>query len=111
MFEKPSSTVYDDYVVANVNLLLSELFDENNQCRYFNGKKALTEVPYVNSREDELVYEDEYINDVMPKGLASKFFVDDDLNKFNIFNTYYNNARADHNKIVSKDVIDKIEAQ
>jgi len=106
MFEKPTSTIYDSYLVENLNRLLQELFNENNISRVYNGKDKL-ESPQVIPSNDylntELTYEDEYVSYVIPLGLAAKFFIDDDLQKYSIFNTDYQNARVIAQKVVSKE--------
>ena len=43
---------------------------------------------------DELDYEDEYLLDVIPKGIDANFLMDDDLSKMSIYQTEYNNARV-----------------
>ena len=106
MFEKPSSTIYDNYLIGNVNRVISELFNENNMERMFYGKAPLTEVPLVKNRTDELQYEDVYLNEIMPLGLASYFLLDDDLNKYSIYITDYKNARIMNQKLVSQEIID-----
>ncbi len=106
MFEKPSSTIYDNYLFGNLNRLLVELFEENNMSRIFKGKMTLSEPLKVSELNDELTYESEYINNVIPLGLAASFLIDDDLQKYSIFNTKYNNARVINQKIVSKEKID-----
>ena len=67
MFEKGTSKVYDDYVIPNLNLILMELFQENNICRIFNGKSKLESPQQVTSLTDALAYEDEYVFKVIPK--------------------------------------------
>lgn len=106
MFEKPSSVIYDNYLIGNVNRVIRELFDENNMERMFNGKEPLAEPPYVTQKTDELVYEDLYLNEIMPLGLAAYFLIDDDLSKYQIYITDYKNARIMNQKIVSQEVID-----
>lgn len=105
MFEKPSSTIYDNYVVDHLNRLLIELFDENNMARVFKGKEKLTEpqvIPSQNYQNIELIYEDEYVRNVLALGLAARFSIDDDLNKFSLLNVDYNNARVNAQKLVSR---------
>ena len=106
MFEKPSSSIYDDYIIGNLNMVLDELFKENNMDRMFNNKPPLKEVPYVVERTDVVDYEDVYLNRIIPLGLAASFFIDDDLNKYSIYDTKYQNARILNQKIVSQEVID-----
>ena len=108
MFEKPSSTIYDNYLIHNLNQVLAELFKENNMERMFNGKAPLDSVPYVSLLTDEVPYEDVYVNNIIPLGLATLFFIDDDLNKFNLFNVRYNNARVANQKLLTEEEIDAI---
>ena len=105
-FEKTSSTIYDSYLIANLNRVLIECFNENNMERMFNGIAPLKEVPYVKSTNDEVVYEDVYLNEIIPLGLAAYFLIDDDLNKYSIYITDYKNARIENKKMVSQEVID-----
>lgn len=106
MYEKSSSTIYDDYLIPNLNVLLVELFAENNALRVFRGKELLDEPQQVISRTDELEYEDKYLLEILPKGLAAAFCIDDDLNKYSIFSTLYNNARVSNLVLVSKEQLD-----
>lgn len=108
MFEKPSSTIYDNYLVGNLNRLLVELFHENNMMRVFNGKSMLEEpqiIPTTLYDDVELTYEDTMVRNIIPLGLAARFLIDDDLNKYSLFNTDYNNARVMNQKLVSKEKI------
>lgn len=106
MFEKPSSTIYDSYLIGNLNRVLRETYEENNMERMFKGKAPLTEVPYVVNTTDVIDYEDVYLNEIIPLGLASYFLIDDDLNKYSIYITDYKNSRITNQKIVSQEVID-----
>lgn len=108
MYEKPSSTIYDPYVIPNVNRVLRELFDENNSERIRNGKPPLARVPYVSALTDELKYEDLYINHIIPLGLAAYFLIDDDLSKYSIYLTDYKNARIVNQRILSQEEIDAV---
>lgn len=97
MFEKPSSTIYDNYIVEITNKVLAETYEENNMLRMFKGK-----LPFIDgvknhqvaNLSDELDYEDEYLLDVIPKGIDANFLMDDDLSKMSIYQTEYNNARV-----------------
>lgn len=106
MFEKPSSTIYDKFLIGNVNRVISELFQENNMERMFYGKPPLTEAPLVKNRTDELQYEPYFLNEIMPLGLASYFYLDDDLNKYSIYITDYKNARIMNQKLIPQEIID-----
>ncbi len=102
MFEKASSKIYDDYLVSNVNFLLGELFEENNVNRVFKNKEKLSSPQIVSSWDDTLTYEDDIVYSVLPIGLAAHFFIDDDLSKYSIFYTMYNNARVANQKLVGR---------
>lgn len=122
MFEKQSSKIYDNYVIEICNQKLSELYQDNNMCRMFYGLEPLTIIPQVTAMSDELgVIEDatslgdglgimpEYQLEVLPIGMVAEFLMDDDLNKMSRFDTKYNNARVMHQKLVSQDVLDRID--
>ena len=108
MFEKSSSNIYDNYIIEIANKVLAETYDENNMCRMFNGKVPFIDgvaAHQVSSLSDVLDYEDEYVLDVIPKGIDANFLMDDDLNKMSKYDTEYNNARVMHQKFVSKEKI------
>lgn len=108
LFEKPSSSIYDNYLVDNLNLVLNELFNENNMERMFNGKAPLDSVPYITGLDDDVDYEDVYLNNIIPLGLATYFLIDDDLNKYNLYNVRYQNARIMNQKFLTKEEIDAV---
>ena len=108
MFEKSSSNIYDNYIIEIANKVLAETYDENNMCRMFYGKVPFIDgvaAHQVSALSDELDYEDEYVLDVIPKGIDANFLMDDDLNKMSKYDTEYNNARVMHQKFVSKEKI------
>ena len=109
MFEKPSSNIYDNYIIEITNKILAETYEENNMCRMFNGKLPFIDgvaSHQVSNLDDEIDYEDEYVYDVIPKGIDANFLMDDDLSKMSIYQTEYNNARVAHQKYVSKEKVD-----
>ena len=110
MFEKASSSIYDDYVVEITNKVLAELYEENNMMRMFKGYAPFMDgiaSHQVTSMNDEIDYEEEYQYDVIPKGIDANFLMDDDLSKMSIYQTEYNNARVARQVMVSKSVIDE----
>ena len=107
MYEKPSSTIYDDYVIHNVNRVLADLFRQNNALRMYNDMAPLDAVPFVSQLTDEIQYEDEYAYEVMPLGLAAYFLIDDDLAKYDIYFTDYQNAQVMRMRIVPQEKIEK----
>lgn len=112
MFEKPSSTIYDNYIIDITNKVLAELYEENNMMRMFKGMAPFQDgIRYhqVSSLEDEIDYEDEYQYEVIPKGIDANFLMDDDLSKMSIYQTEYNNARVKYQVIVPQSVISEYE--
>lgn len=104
MFYKPSSPVYDEYIVEIANKVLAEVYEENNMLRMFKGKAPFYDgimAHQVSNLEDEIEYEEEYLLDVIPKGIDANFQMDDDLNRMSIYQTEYNNARVMHQCLVS----------
>ena len=111
MFEKPSSVVYDNYIVEIANKVLAETYEENNMCRMFKGKLPFIDgitAHQVSSLTDELDYEEEYLLDVIPKGIDSNFLMDDDLAKMSIYQTEYNNARVMHQCMLPQSVVEEL---
>ena len=97
MYEKQSSNIYNDYIVEIANKVLAETYEENNMLRMFKGKLPFIDgvaAHQVSSLTDVLDYEDEYLLDVIPKGIDANFLMDDDLQKMSIYETEYNNARV-----------------
>lgn len=94
MFEKKTSTDYDNYYIPWINVLLSDNFNLNNHLREKHDKDDLERVPTVSSGDDDIPYETEMCYEILPYGLAANFFIDDDLSKFDIFNTKYENAQS-----------------
>ena len=111
MFEKPSSTIYDNCIIEITNKVLAETYEENNMCRMFKGKLPFIDgisAHQVSNITDELDYEEEYLLDVIPKGVDANFLMDDDLTKMSIYQTEYNNARVMHQCMLSSDVIERL---
>jgi len=110
MFEKPTSNIYDNYIIEITNKVLAELYEENNMCRMFKGKApfqdgiANHQVRDMNSNID---YEPEYLYNVIPKGVDANFLMDDDMSKMSVYQTEYNNARVANQCMVSKDILDE----
>lgn len=95
MQDNMSSKNIDQYYITDINVLLTELFHENNALRLVRGKDKLAQIPIVSLPTDEIVYEPEMLYNVMPKGLAARYFIDeDDRSKYTIYQTEYINART-----------------
>ena len=114
MYEKPSSTIYDNYIIEICNKILAELYVENNMRRMFKGKLPFVdgiEAHLVNSMSDEIDYEEEYQFDVIPKGIDASFLMDDDLSKMSILQVEYNNARVANQCLVPENVVNELTAK
>lgn len=74
---KVDNTDFEDFVVPHFNLLLHELFRNNNIARERNGKEPLTAVPMVASRSEENPYEWQFYN-ALVYGLAAKLLTADE---------------------------------
>lgn len=110
MFEKPSSNIYDNYIIEITNKVLAELYEENNMLRMFKGMAPFQDGishHQVHDMTDEIDYEDEYQYDVIPKGIDANFLMDDDLSKMSIYQTEYNNARVMHQCMVPQSTLDE----
>ena len=111
MFEKPSSTIYDNYIVEITNKILAETYEENNMCRMFKGKLPFIDgiaAHQVSEITDDIDYEEEYLLDVIPKGIDANFLMDDDLSKMGILQTEYNNARVMRQCLVPMETVEKL---
>lgn len=111
MYEKSSSTIYDNYIIEIVNKVLAETYNENNMMRMFKGKLPFIDgigAHQVSRMDDELDYEDEYQYDVIPKGIDASFELDDDMSKMSVFQTEYNNARVSNQCMVSDERVKEL---
>ena len=111
MFEKPSSTIYDNYIVEITNKILAETYEENNMGRMFKGKLPFIDgiaAHQVSNVTDDVDYEEEYLLDVIPKGIDANFLMDDDLGKMSIYQTEYNNARVMRQCLVPWETVEKL---
>lgn len=117
MFEKPSSTIYNDYIIPICNKVLAETYEENNLLRCFKYYKGdTTKLPFldgvgahqVSNTTDPIDYEDEFLLDIIPRGIDSYFLMDDDLQKMAILQTEYNNARVARQVVLADDIVESI---
>ena len=111
MFEKKSSTIYNDYIVEIANKIIAELYEENNMLRMFKGKLPFIDGPsahMVTELSNDIDFEEEYQYDVIPKGITANFLMDDDLSKMSLYQTEYNNARVMRQVMVSSSKIKEL---
>ena len=113
MFEKPNSNIYDNSIIEITNKVLAETFNENNMLRMFKGYAPFLDGVKAHQLdpngglEQEIDYEDEYLYDVIPKGIDANLLLDDDLSKMSIYQTEYNNARVANQVMVPQSVIEQ----
>lgn len=79
--EKPKQDDLQSFVLQWMNLLLSESFTYENALRRFKGLEELTEIPVLNSLQDEIPYQYEIIDPALIYGLTS-FIAQDDDNEY-----------------------------
>lgn len=107
IFEKLGETYYPKYSLVYVNLLLAENFEINNAIREFNDDDPLEKMVQLTDLTDEIKgYTAPMLTEILPLGLAKYFFIDDDLKRFNIFDTLYFNAQQKHMKAIPVAVTD-----
>lgn len=64
--------------LRHLNMKLAEAFKVNNSLRRMRGKEDLAEVPYITKTSEDVPYEYEFTNDLLPVGIAGFLFVEDD---------------------------------
>ncbi len=107
LFEQDSDE-YRRVLAALINLLLAECALANNTIRIFRGKEPLEQAQQISSAEEELTYEPEILEGVLPYGLASKLIYDDgDMNRMAYFQAMYVNGVNSQAKAVAQDVRDE----
>jgi inosine/xanthosine triphosphate pyrophosphatase family protein len=95
MMDNMASSHLEQYMIAHVNVLITELFFENNALRNARHKGPLLEIPIISDDDEEIIYEPEMLYNVMPKGLAARYLQDeDDRSKYTMLQTEYINART-----------------
>ena len=95
MQDNMSSKNMDEYYITDINVLLAELFNENNALRLRANKGPLLNIPIVHKETESIMYEPMMLYNILPKGLAARFFIDeDDRSKYTILQSDYMNART-----------------
>lgn len=103
IFERSSSRDFDYDWLAILNMALSDLFDFNNAYRLAEGKEELEDVPYLEEETDIVPYEYQVIMDLVIIYMAREFMKDDDLSKFNLFETQYAN---NYQRLIKLDLLE-----
>ncbi len=107
IYEKLGEAYYPKYSLVYINLLLAENFDLNNSIREWNEDDALENMVQLDALTDEIKgFVPQMMYEILPLGLAKYFFIDDDLKRFNIFDTLYFNAQQKYTKAVPYSMTD-----
>ena len=88
-----STSEYNDYYMGFINILLSENYTLNNTILRMRGQEELMECPFITSKDDEIPFEPELANTVLPLGLAAHLAKEDEQQLYNVYIDMYTNAR------------------
>ncbi len=86
-------------VIALINTLIADCFDVNNTLRVYRGEKALEEIPFNESLDDRLEYEEQLCRDMLPYGLAALMILEDDANRAGFFDFRYQQKKLHYSKM------------
>ena len=100
-----NASSYTEFLIPNINLLLSELFDAENSLRATSGADILTDIPEIMSMTDELPYQEQLCRTVMPYGLATYLALgDDEYTKAGFYDSRYQTAKGKYSRANYVDV-------
>lgn len=98
---------YDGYAVSLLNMMISELFETENNIRRAEGREELDAVPFLAALGDEIRYDERLTRGAMPFGLASCIVLDDnDMPRVSYFRQLYVNAVNSFAKSAPETVVD-----
>lgn len=109
MFEpEGNSESFAPYALPFLNLLLPELFDQENELRKAQGKELLAAIPQLKTLDDTVPYDDRLTRGALPYGLAAKLVLDDnDMGKVVYFEQHYVNSVNALAKAAPETVVDQ----
>ena len=88
---------YKDQFIRVINLIISECFDANNSLRRRRGKEELAEIPTIKDLTTVIGFEDKFENIVIPYGVASIIYVEDDeAGLANIYRAKYEESKNEN---------------
>ena len=88
---------YQDQFIKVMNLILAECFDANNSLRRKRGKEEMLEIPMIEDLAEAPGYEDKFESIVIPYGIASIIYVEDDESGLaNIYRQKYEISRDEN---------------
>ena len=105
-----NASSYTEFVIPNINVLLSELYDTENSLRASNGEVLLTEIPEITQLTDVLPYNEQLCRTVMPYGLAVYLSLgDDEYSKAGFYDSRYQTSKLKYSRANYVDVSDYYE--
>lgn len=94
-----NASSYTEFVIPNINVLLSELYDTENSLRASNSEVLLTEIPEITQLTDELPYNEQLCRTVMPYGLAVYLSLgDDEYSKAGFYDSRYQTSKLKYSR-------------
>lgn len=90
-------------MISLLNTLIADCFDINNTLRIYKGKEKLDDIPFIESLDDEVVYEPELCRDGLVYGLASLLILEDDTDRASFFDFRYQQKKLQYNKMENID--------
>ena len=94
-----NASSYTEFLIPNINLLLSELFDAENSLRATSGADILTDIPEIMSMTDELPYQEQLCRTEMPYGLATYLALgDDEYTKAGFYDSRYQTSKLKYSR-------------
>lgn len=96
-WEESDKADYETQFIHVLNVILAECFDANNSLRRMRGAEELETIPEITALTDEVGYEDKFERIVIPYGVASIIYVEDDEQGMaNIYRSYYAEKREEN---------------
>ncbi len=90
-------------MISLLNTLIADCFDINNTIRIYKEKEKLDDIPFIESLDDEVVYEPELCRDGLVYGLASLLILEDDTDRASFFDFRYQQKKLQYNKMENID--------
>lgn len=96
-WESSDKTDYETIFLQDLNIIMAECFRANNGLRRLRGKAPLEEMPEVTEKTDAPGYEDLFERMILPYGVASLIYVEDDETGItNVYRSKYLEALAEN---------------
>lgn len=90
-----NASSYTEFVIPNINIILSELFDIENSIRSEVSVDLLNAIPVVSAMDEEIPYSEQLCRTVLPYGLAVYLAMgDDEYSKAGFYDSRYQMAKA-----------------